>query len=61
MRSQQSTARTPSTAHRTHVAAALVRRFSVLSVRRQRIEVQRRQDRLAHLDLDQRVRETGEW
>jgi hypothetical protein len=43
------------------MAATVARRFSALSVRRNRGDAQSRQDRLADLDLDQRVRETGEW
>jgi hypothetical protein len=46
---------------RTPLAAAVARRFDLLSARRGRVNAQRRQDQLAHLDLDQRVRETGEW
>jgi len=62
MRSQPSTVHTPSAAtQRTPLAAAVARRFDAMSARRRRNNAQRRQDQLAHLDLDQRVRETGEW
>ena len=62
MHSHQSTVSRPTEAQpRTPLAAAVARRFSVLSVRRTRVNAQRREDRLAHLDLDQRVRESGEW
>lgn len=43
------------------VVSAVARHFGVLAQRRERPSVQHLQERLARLDPDQRVRETGEW
>jgi hypothetical protein len=60
--SQHSTTRTPPAASPRPAAVSVVaRHFGALSQRRNRASAQRLQERLARLDPDQRVRETGEW
>ena len=62
MRSPTSTIRTPAAAlPRPAMVHAVARHFGVLSQRRNRLIAQRQQERLERLELDQRVRETGEW
>ncbi|MET0542986.1 MAG: short-chain dehydrogenase [Variovorax sp.] len=62
MRSPTSTIPTPALAlPRPAVVNAVARHFGALSQRRNRLIAQRQQERLERLELDQRVRETGEW
>ena len=62
MRTHHSPFNTPAAApQRPAVVSAVARHFGVLSQRRNRVNAQRLPERLARLDPDQRVRETGEW
>lgn len=62
MHTQHSPHRSPAAAsQRPAVVTAVARHFGALAQRRDRLSAQHLQERLARLDPDQRVRETGEW